>query len=262
LLGRKMYKEYMFILVGQRAAQIVLGISLYFLYEIDGVILGYTLAFLAFSYRYFISVRNFRPDLSHIRKNFRFVMHSYAMELARTVSMFSDKLLIAPLFGFTILGLYQLGAQFLLFLAMVPTTFYHYILSQEASGIHSRRLGMGAFVVSSILAVSFAVSVPWIINALFPNFTDSILAAQIMCIGIVPMTVSSTIGSRFLGRERSRPVFIGAVIYVAIQYTTIIILGNLFGIVGLAFSLMIALTAQALYLFAAEKAQKQVVESA
>ena len=55
LLGRKMYKEYTFILVGQRAAQLALGISLYFVYGIDGVILGYTLSFLAFSYRYLIT---------------------------------------------------------------------------------------------------------------------------------------------------------------------------------------------------------------
>lgn len=260
MLGRKMYKEYMFMLVGQRAAQIVFGISLYFLYGIDGVILGYTIAFLAFSYRYLVSIKDFRPDFSHIRSNIRFMMHSYAMELARTVSMFSDKLLIAPLFGFAVLGLYQLGAQFLLFLGMVPTIFYHYLLSQEASGVHSKRMGTGAFIVSALLAVAFAAAVPWIINTFFPNFADSILPAQLMCVGIVPMTVSSTISSKFLGRERSRPVFIGAAIYVAIQYATIIVLGNLFGIAGLALSLMIALTAQALYLVVAERMQRRVME--
>jgi O-antigen/teichoic acid export membrane protein len=82
-----------------------------------------------------------------------------------------------------------------------------------------------------------------------------------MSIGIVPMAVTSTLSSRFLGTERSRPVFIGATIYVATQYTTIIILGNIFGIVGLALSLIIALTAQAVYLLAASKLQKQVVKS-
>jgi len=261
LLGRKMYKEYTFIHVGQRAAQIVLGISLYFVYGIDGVILGYTLAFLAFSYRYMITIKNFRLDFAHIRSNFKFMMHSYAMELARTISMFSDKLLIAPLFGFTVLGLYQLGAQFLLFLGMVPTIFYHYLLSQEARGIHSRRIGIGGFIISSILAIGFVVSVPWIITAFFPNFTESILAAQLMSMGIIPMTVTSTLSSRFLGMERSRPVFIGATIYVATQYTTIIILGNIFGIVGLALSLIIALTAQAVYLLATSKLQKPVIES-
>jgi len=260
LLGRKMYKEYTFILVGQRAAQLALGISLYFVYGIDGVILGYTLSFLAFSYRYLITIKNFRFDFSQIRSNFRFMMHSYAMELARTISMFSDKLLIAPLFGFTVLGLYQLGAQFLLFLGMVPTILYHYLLPQEASGIHSRKIGIGAFIISSILAIGSVASVPWIISTLFPKFTDSILAAQLMSMGIIPMTVTSILSSRFLGMERSRPVFIGATIYVATQYMTIIILGNIFGIVGLAMSLITALTAQAVYLLAASKLQKPIIE--
>jgi len=260
LLGRKMYKEYTFILVGQRAAQLALGISLYFVYGIDGVILGYTLSFLAFSYRYLITIKNFRFDFSQIRSNFKFMMHGYAMELARTISMFSDKLLIAPLFGFTVLGLYQLGAQFLLFLGMVPTILYHYLLPQEASGIHSRKIGIGAFIISSILAIGSVASVPWIISTLFPKFTDSILAAQLMSMGIIPMTVTSILSSRFLGMERSRPVFIGATIYVATQYMTIIILGNIFGIVGLAMSLITALTAQAVYLLAASKLQKPIIE--
>ena len=261
LLGRKMYKEYTFIFVGQRSAQIVLGISLYFVYGIDGVILGYTLAFLAFSYRYLITIKNFRLDFSQIRTNFKFMMHSYAMELARTISMFSDKLLIAPLFGFTVLGLYQLGAQFLLFLGMVPTIFYHYLLPQEASGIHSRRISLSGFVISSILAIVFVLSVPWIITTFFPNFTDSMLAAQLMSIGIIPMTITSTLSSRFLGMERSRPVLIGATIYIVTQYTTIIMLGNIFGIVGLALSLIIALTAQAAYLLATSKMQRLTIES-
>ena len=93
LLGRKRYREYTIILVGQRAAQIALGISLYFLYGIDGIIFGYTISFLAFSYRYFLTVKHFRPDIQHMRTNFKFMIHSYAMELARTGSMFSDKLL-------------------------------------------------------------------------------------------------------------------------------------------------------------------------
>ena len=188
------------------------------------------------------------------------MMHSYAMELARTISMFSDKLLIAPLFGFTVLGLYQLGAQFLLFLGMVPTILYHYLLPQEASGIHSRKIGIGAFIISSILAIGFVASVPWIISTLFPNFTSSILAAQLMSMGIIPMTVTSILSSRFLGMERSRPVFIGATTYVATQYTTIIILGNIFGIAGLAMALIIALTVQAVYLLAASRLQKPVIE--
>lgn len=80
-----------------------------------------------------------------------------------------------------------------------------------------------------------------------------------MSIGIIPMTVTSILSSRFLGMERSRPVFIGAAIYVATQYATITILGKMFGIVGLALSLVIALTVQSIYLFAARRLQKPLI---
>ncbi len=144
------------------------------------------------------------------------MMHNYAMELARTVSMFSDKLFIVPLFGFTILGFYQLGAQLLLFLGMIPTILYHFLLPLEVRGIHSRKIGIGVFAISCTLAIGFAALLPWLITNFFSNFVDSIFPAQLMSIGIVPMTVISIPSSRFLGIELSRPVFIGAIIYVGI----------------------------------------------
>ncbi len=59
-----------------------------------------------------------------------------------------------------------------------------------------------------------------------------------------------------------RPVFIGATIYVATQYMTIIILGHIFGIAGLALSLIIVRTTQIVYLLVASKLrQRQIIKN-
>lgn len=72
-------------------------------------------------------------------------------------------------------------------------------------------------------------------------------------------SVQTFVHSFSINLERSRPVFIGAAIYVATQYASIAILGKMFGIVGLALSLIIALTVQSVYLLAARRLQKPLI---
>ncbi len=46
----------------------------------------------------------------------------------------ADKLIIAPIFGFTILGNYALGMQFYMMFLIIPSIIFQYIVPQDASG--------------------------------------------------------------------------------------------------------------------------------
>ncbi len=109
LLGGKLYKKYFFLLIAERASQVALSIGLYFVIGIDGIIIGYAIAALTFSYRFFKTFRNFSFAISELRPRFAFMTHSYSLTLSQALTLYADKLIIAPLFGFTVLGLYQLG---------------------------------------------------------------------------------------------------------------------------------------------------------
>jgi hypothetical protein len=52
-----------------------------------------------------VSIKKIKPKIN-------FMLHSYAQNLSRRLSLSLDKLIIAPLFGFAILGNYSLGIQF------------------------------------------------------------------------------------------------------------------------------------------------------
>lgn len=249
ILGRKDYKKYSLVIIGQRALQIFLSLSLYYVIGINGIILGYALSALLFSYNFFKSFKGFKFEFDEIKQKFSFVGHSYSNAIASNVTLHLDKLLIGPLFGFGILGFYQIGFQFLLLESIIPTSLFQFLLPREASHIRTKKILGKGLLVSLIISIVVYFSLPLIISSLFPKFIESIIPAQIMSWGLIPMTAIAIINSKLLGREKSKPIFISACIYISVLYGLIVILGTYFELVGLAFAVIISLTTQASILF-------------
>ena len=251
MLGLGRYKEYAITLSAQRAAQLVVAIGLYYAFGIQGLILGYALSSLIFGYKFILSLKCLEFSFGDIRSKSKFVIHAFSTDMARNLTAFSDKLIIAPLFGFAILGYYQIGAQFLQFLGVIPSILYYYILPEHARGADKNNLFRTGIVVASSVAAIFFLSAPFIIDRMFPSFHDSILATQIMIVGTVPLTISLTINAKMLASENSKYVLFAAIIYTSSQFALIYILGRALGITGLALSTLIALIAEAIYLLLA-----------
>ena len=68
-----------------------------------------------------------------------------------------------------------------------------------------------------------------------------------MSIVIVPTMFVSIFESQFLSNEKSKIVLIAGIIYTVILVSGMIILGLNFGIMGLAFSFVIATVAKAIF---------------
>jgi O-antigen/teichoic acid export membrane protein len=101
IMGRKAYKEYAFISIGQRIAQIALALFLYFQIGVMGIVIGYFLGSLVFSYKYLASLKNFSLKINHLKEKRNFTIHSYGYNLVGlTLSNYLDKVLIGALFGY------------------------------------------------------------------------------------------------------------------------------------------------------------------
>ena len=86
-----------------------------------------------------------------------------------------------------------------------------------------------------------------------PKYSEAIDLIQIVSIAVITKSVSLIIASEFLGREKSRIVLFSALIFIAIQIPGIIILGDFFGIQGIAISLVIAQIGESIYLLVMRK---------
>ena len=249
ILGRKDYKKYSFVLILQRSLQICLSLLLYFIIGLDGLIIGYALSVLLLSYNFFKSFKAFRLTIGELRQKSSFIIHSYSQAIANTLTWYMDKLLVAPLFGFGVLGLYQISFQFLLFLAIIPLSLFQFLLPRDASQITGKKYIIIGLIVAGISSTSFFIAIPTMIKTFFPHFIQSIQASQIMIFSVIPMTANSILISKSFGREKSKPVLIAAIIYIFILLFLMVALGSILGLIGLAVSVLISSTAQFLALF-------------
>ena len=256
-LGRKSYKQYAIANIGARGCQLLLSIVLYYLIGIPGIIIGFTISFFLFSHRYIHSIKYFNRDFIEISGKMKFALHSYSFNMSNALLMYFDKIIIPPIFGYAILGYYQLGFQFLMFLGMIPISFFQYLIPEESSGNKKTKLRIIGFGLSIGLAVLLYFLSPTIINIFFPHYQNSLDAIRVISIGIIPMMIAYIINSKFLSEGNTRGVVIGAIIYQILQITLMILLGRLIEVTGIALSVVIALTGQALFLLLYKKLSKR-----
>lgn len=248
LLGKKWYGSYTKYLITQKILMTGFAISLYYFLGVEGVILGIAFSFFPYSIRIYKSFKESKIDLKLIKPRFGFMMNSYALDLSRTLSGSTDKLLILPMFGFAILGNYQLGIQFLSVLSILPSIVYQFILPEDSSGNSNHRLKKYIVIFSVILAFLGITLSPFVLPALFPKFTDAIEVIQIVSLSIIPATINLIYISKFLGKGLSKIVLIGSGFFLSIQITSIFVLGQIYGVNGVATALLIATSAEAIFL--------------
>ena len=253
ILGKKQYKNYSSYLITQKILMVGFALFFYYYIGLEGVILGIALSFFPYVKRIYSSMKNDKIDFSLVRPRIGFIINSYALDLSRTFSGYTDKLIIAPLFGFALLGNYQLGIQVLAVLAILPGIVYQYILPRDSSGDSNKKLKKLTITVSIILAGLGFILAPIILPILFPKFIEAIEVIQIVSISVIPSTINLMYISKFLGNELSKIVLIGSGIFLSVQIVSIFLLGALFGVNGVAAALVLGASAEAIFLVTVNK---------
>jgi O-antigen/teichoic acid export membrane protein len=248
ILAREYYKKYAKYLITQRIIQVGLSLLFYFIFGPMGIILGFAIS-------YFIYINRVRVILKE-KKNFSllntkkgFMTNSYLLDLSRTFSIYTDKLIILPIFGFAILGSYQLGIQYLTVLAILPNIVFQYILPQDAAGNENKKIKIFTIIAAIGFALISIILVPMIFPVFFEEFHETIQIIQILSLSIIPKTVSMMYMSKFLSSEKSKVVAVSSGIFLAIQVSGILFLGNMLGIYGVAWALVIASCGESIFLF-------------
>ena len=247
LMGLKQFKKYAIFLILQKIIMVVLVISLYYIYENNGVILGYALSFLIYIPIIFREIKINGIQFSVIKPRLGFMMNNYGTDLVKAFSGNTDKLIIGPLFGLSLLGNYHLGIQFLVIAAIIPGIIMQYTLPRDSSGENNDKIKKYIIIFSILIAIIGIIIGPTIINIMFPDYIGTIEIIQIMILAIIPKTISMTLMSKFLGMEKSKFVIAGSIIFLLVQIPTIVFFGEIAGIIGIAISLVLAETIQAIF---------------
>lgn len=239
-LGQKQFKKYSKIFIIQKITFVVLALLLNQIIGVNGIILALSLSFLIPTYSLIKIFKEMKIDFKLLKTKKGFIQDNYGKDLLNVAASQIDKIIIAPFFGFALLGNYYLGLQFLSALAIVPVIVVQYTLSQDASGVSTYRLKKMIIGLSVVMALSGLFIVPNILPTLFPKFEHAITIIQILSLAIIPRTISMMYASKLLGTEKSRIVLIGAIIVLTVQLPLIFILGTQIGVNGVAVAVLIS----------------------
>lgn len=253
LVARGLYSSYSKYLIVQKILMVSLGVGLYYAIGVNGIILGLGMSFSPYAIRIVKEFRASVIDFSLLRPKIGFMANSYILNIASAFNGSVDKLIIAPMVGFALLGNYQLGIQFLAVLHIIPSIVYKYILPQEAGGNPNKKLKQAIILISIGIAGIGIILSPILIPVVFPKFTEAIQVIQIMSVSVVATTINLTYTSKFLGEERIKIILISSGIYIGILVLSIFLLGKSFGINGMAAALVLATFSETIFYYLVNK---------
>ena len=253
LLGKKLFSNYAKFFLTQKILTVVFGLGLYFTFGVDGIIFGLVLSYVPYIWILVNEFRNTRIDFSLLKPRKGFLINNYGINISSAVGGQMDKLIIAPILGLELLGNYSLAMQFAVILMLLPTTVFKYLLTQDSSGKNTKNLKKNTIFASVGLATFGIVILPMIIPILFPNYIDTVIAIQIISVAIIPSTIGIFYDSKLLSIEKSKFLVIGKGIGLFTMISGFVILGPIYGIIGLAVTLVVSSCLQTLVVIIASK---------
>ena len=246
LLGRKLYGSYSKYFLMQKGLTLILGLGFYYLFDVYGVIYGIALSYSVYAIRIYKGFKDFKIDFSLLKPRFGFIINNYMVFLANGSKNQIDKLIIAPLLGFAFLGNYALALQIVGLMLIFTNIVFKYTLPQDAVGNPNKKLKKLILLLSIGIAIVGFLFSPIIIQEWFPKYNEAIVAIQIMSFSVVPATVSMIYTSKFLGLEKSKFVLISKIISLITIISGTVILGSIFGMIGLAIAFVLCISVEAM----------------
>ena len=253
LLGKKLYSKYSKYFLIQKILSLVFGFGFYYVFGLDGIIYGLAASYIPFIIIVYKICKESEINFSELKSRSGFITNNYFESSIGGLRGEVDKLIIAPLLGFAILGNYALAMQFYAVLMIFSSVVFKYLLPQDSTGIPNTRLKTNTIFMSVGISVLGITLSPIVIPQFFPKFEDAVIAIQILSISVVPATIGYIYISRFLGLEKSRFVLIGRIISLSTLILGMITLPTYFGIMGAALAVVLSSCAQTIFFILAKK---------
>jgi|TARA_B110000014_G_scaffold173954_1_gene124142 O-antigen/teichoic acid export membrane protein len=256
LLGRKYYRRYAKMILIQKSLTIILGISFFYIFGASGIIFALVLTFIPYFTIFIKEFQQTKIDFSLLKEKKNFIINNYLMTISGSFGGQIDKIILAPLLGFTLLGNYSLALQIFTILVIFSSIIFKFLLPQDASGISNKKIKKITILISIVISIIGITIVPKIIPVFFTKFIGTIDAISIMSFAVVPETITMLYMSKMLGQEKSRFILIAKLISLIIIVIGFILVGPIYGIIGLATILVIASVSQTGFLVISDKISK------
>jgi len=248
LLGNKFFGKYSKYFIAQKGLTFGLGIILYFIFGVDGILFGLALSYIHFIILIFKIYKSSKINFTLLKTRLGFVTNNYWINIIGIAKNNLDKIIVVPLIGFELLGNYALALQVYAIAMILSKIIYQYVLPHDSVGETTTKIKIFA-LLSSIIITIFTISLtPFIMPIIFPEYVEAISAIQIISLAVIPSTVTLLLTSKILGNEESRILVMTRIIFASIFIGLVVILTPIYGIIGTTTGFVIASVTQCMIL--------------
>jgi len=244
MLGEKNFRLYSISNVFQKFTTLIFGLSFYFLFGLESVILAIGLSHIFHIILFFQEIKITRYHFSRIKLKFHFIISNYSNNLIGMFGGHVDKIVIGAMFGMNFLGQYSLAIQVIAGLMILPNIITKYLITEDLYNVKNIEFKKKIVICCIIISLLGIFLVPEVIPYLFPKYMEVIETIRIMSLSILPNAFARIQVAKYLSQERGFIIMAGSVAYVSVLFLGIFTLIPLLGIIGLAITFVIGYIVQ------------------
>ena len=234
LLGKKDFFSYSKHILIQKILTLFLGLLFFLIFDIDGIIFALAISYIFFTIIIINRFRKTKIDFNLLKDHSKFILGNYIIEIITKSNTHLNKFLIVPILGFAILGNFSLAMQLINVGLVFTLIVFKYTISYDAQGQENKKLKKITLFISIGISLLGAAIAPSVIPIFFAEYVDVVEVVQITIFGIIPLTITKLYASKLLGQENTRQILFGKTISMVSFIATIVILGPIYGIIGVA----------------------------
>ena len=247
LLGQQKFKKFMIVSLAHGGLHLGITIGLYFLLDLNGILIGMAISNLLLGFTYWKSLKSFTKVFDKIKENKKVLIHNFGIDISTNLSRRIDKLLIAPVLGFTAVGIFQFNTQILFGLELIPLALHSFLLSEESRGASHKKLISLIIFISIIIAILIIFISPFFVQQFFPEYSSGILSLQILSVTIIPLTISAVYSAKLQSMESTKVGF-SALVRIGSLIIFIPTLGYFWDLNGLSIAILLSAISYVIFL--------------
>jgi len=256
-IGNQKYKEHAITVIFRNVLIFVLGISLFFVAGIPGIIVGMAFANLIFVFPLFKKISIHSISAEPIRENYKIILNNFGVESSQSLSNSVDKIIVGIWFGFLSLGTYYFYMQILFAIQMLSGVLHSFLISEIGRGKDHKKISFIVVIISIILTVLVIIISPLLIETFFPKYLGGIFALQVLSIAAIPNALSTILTAKMQSIESTK-VGYSAIIKIGSLVILLGVLGTMFSIVGLSIAVVTSVSLHTLFLCYIYKKYSQI----
>ena len=248
LIGEQKYKKHVKSIILRNILVTFLGISLFYVAGMHGIILGMAFANLIFAFPLFrkITIHSFSAE--PIRENYKVILNNFGVESSQRLVKFIDKMVIGIWFGFLSLGTYYFNMQILFAIQILSAVLHSFLIAEIGRGKKHRKLSFIIIIISTILTILVIIVSPFVIESVFPKYLDGVFALQILIIAVIPNVFSVILTARMQLMESTK-VGYSAVLRIGSLVVLIGLLGTVYGMIGFSIAVVVSEILHTVFLY-------------